>query len=144
MVVVYTDHHTIKMFGAALSITPPVAAIGVAVLGLILAQNGFLLGLVGTLAAALLTAHVFTLQQTLYALVETSHQEHYVLYQQMDHLMILLQDAVVDRKYAVGGTQPDDEGPGGDATSNDDETAKEADAPVAKATEDTGEERVIY
>lgn len=135
------------MFGNALSITPPVAAIGVGVLGLVLSQNGFLLGLVGTVAAALLTAHVFTLQQTLYALVETSHQEHYVLYQQMDHLIILLQDAVTDRKYTVGGP-PEDNG-GGEAepsSSSNEETEKVAEAAAdAVATEDTNtEERVIY
>ena len=130
------------MLGNTLSITPPVAAIGVAVLGLVLAHNGFLLGLVGTVAAALLTAHVFTLQQTLYALVENSHHEHYVLYQQMEHLMILLQDAVVDRKYAVGSDHDEEKETEADAPpSNDEENETEAKA----ATEDTNtEERVIY
>ena len=84
----------------ALSDPPRLAAATVCVVALLVGalSNGFMLGLCCTLGAAMLTAHVFTLQQTVYALVYASRDEHYVLHEQLSQLNHQLVDIFAQLK----------------------------------------------
>ena len=89
------------MLGTHLDTPRVVTAVGVAVVALgLYSCNGFVLGLFCTLWATLLTAYVIVLQQNLFDLVASSKEEHYVLYQQLETVLLHLEyNANLNRHY---------------------------------------------